>query len=158
MQKQPQRATNLIAYFFATKSNVRKYRWPSWLVYDHNFWQWMADTQDIVWAKTTPSIFTQCFINEQKSSDSWCRHCHSVDHPTVSCPHSPPLARPRQKASSQPQQKKGAICRDFNTKEKGCRWGANCYRKHICSECRGNHPRFRCPKKADTSLSSARDM
>lgn len=155
--KQPQRAADLMAYFFETANNARKYRWPSWLVYDQNFRQRMADTQDIEWAKTNPSIFTRCFTNEQKSSDSWCKHCHSVDHLTISCPHAPQSGSPRQEASPQPQPKKGAICRDFNTKEKGCRWGANCYRKHICSECRGTHPRFRCFKKADAPSTSARD-
>lgn len=45
-QKQPERAVDLMAYFYSTANNARKYRWPLWLVYDQNFRQLMADTQD----------------------------------------------------------------------------------------------------------------
>ena len=154
--KQPDRAADLMAYFFATADNARKYNWPSWIVYDQNFRQLMADTQDKVWAKTNPSIFTRSFIHAQKSLESWCRHCHSVDHTAIECPHS--AAKPKPEVLP-PEPKKGSICRDFNNgKGKGCRWGTNCYRRHLCSDCRGAHPRFKCPtKKTETPSTPGRD-
>ena len=158
LQKQPDRAADLMAYFFATANNARKYRWPSWVVYDQNFRQLMAETQDKVWAKTDPSFFTQCFIHAQKSQDSWCKHCHSIEHTAIECPYSSHGGKPNPEASPQ-EPKKGSICRDFNNaKGKGCRWGANCYRRHVCSDCRGVHPRFKCPtKKTEPPSTSGRD-
>lgn len=157
LQKQPDRATDLMAYFFATANNARKYKWPSWLVYDQNFRQLMADTQDNVWAKTNASIFAQCFINAQKSTDGWCRSCHSIDHVTNSCPHTPHTDSTRP-GTVPTESRRNTTCRDFNTKDKGCRWGANCYRRHICSECRGAHPKFRCShKKEDAPPTTGRD-
>ena len=55
--KQPEQASDLMAYFYSTASNACKYKWPSWLVYDQNFRQLMADTWDNLWAKTNASIF-----------------------------------------------------------------------------------------------------
>lgn len=151
LQRQPDRAGDLMAYFFFTAGNARKYRWPSWVVYDQNFRQLMAGTQDMVWAKTDPGFFTQCFIHTQKAQDSWCSHCHPTEHTGTGCPYSPSTSRPNPAETSSPEhkyEKKGAICRDFNNpKGKGCRWGANCYRKHTCSDCRGAHWRFKCPTK-----------
>ena len=90
LQKQPDRAADLMAYLFATANNARKHRWPSWVVYDQNFRQLMAETQDKMWAKTDPSFFTRCFIHAQKSQDSWCRHCHSIEHTAIECPYITP--------------------------------------------------------------------
>ena len=118
--KQPDRAADLMAYFFATADNACKYKWPSWIVYDQSFRQLMADTQDKVWAKTNPSIFTRSFIHAQNLLESWCRHSHSVDHTAIECPHSSPTAKPNPEVLP-PEPKKGSICRDSNNgKDKGC--------------------------------------
>ena len=63
------------------------------------------------------------------------------------CPYAMSSSRqPPEAPSSEP--KKGAICQDFNGgKGKGCKWGANCYHQHICSDCWGAHPKFKCPNK-----------
>ena len=104
------------------------------------------------------SFFTQCFIHAQKSQDSWCKHCHSIEHTAIKCPYSSHGGKPNPEASPQ-EPKKGSICRDFNNANgKGCRWGANCYRRHVCSDCRGVHPRFKCPtKKTEPPSTSGRD-
>ena len=159
LMRQPERAPDLMAYLFMTTNNARRYRWPSWLVYDQNFRQLMADTRDNVWAKTNPEIFTHCFINAQKSQESWCKICHSVEHTSGLCPSAPPTrsSRPRQDPPP-PDPKRNTICKDFNNKEKGCRWGTNCFRRHICSICRGSHPKSKCRAKGeDTPTSSNRD-
>ena len=151
--KQPERASDLMAYFYSTASNARKYKWPSWLVYDQNFRQLMADTRDNLWAKTNASIFAQCFLNAQKSSEGWCRSCLSVDHASHSCPIAPSTSSGRTRQESASNDGKRGICRDFNAKEKSCRWGANCYRKHICVDCLGAHPRFKCPRRKEDPTS-----
>ena len=162
LQRQPNRAGDLMAYFFFTAGNARKYKWPSWVVYDQNFRQLMGETQDLVWAKTDAGFFTRCFIHAQKAQGSWCRHCHSTEHTAGECPHTPPVSNPSPESSSRESimksEKKGSICWDFNNpKGKGCRWGSNCYRKHICSDCRGAHPSFKCPKKSGPLTTLSRD-
>ena len=162
LQKQPGRAADLMAYFFATANNARKYKWPSWVVYDQNFRQIMAENQDTVWAKTIPALFTECFIHAQKSQESWCKRCHAIKHTTSECPYAVAAngqssigqSSSRQYTEAPPSEhNKGAICRDFNgAKGKGCKWGANCYRHHICSECWGAHPKFKCPNRKQESL------
>ena len=37
------------------------------------------------------------------------------------------------------------ICRNYN-KEKGCTWN-DCKREHVCKQCKGGHPAFKCPVK-----------
>ena len=162
LQKQPGRAADLMAYFFATANNARKYKWPSWVVYDQNFRQIMAENQDTVWAKTIPALFTECFIHAQKSQESWCKRCHAIEHTTSECPYTTAASgqssigqsSSRQYTEAPPSEhKKGVICRDYNgAKGKGCKWGANCYRHHICSECRGAHPKFKCPNRKQEPL------
>ena len=97
LMRQPERASDLMAYLFMNANNTRRYRWPSWLVYDQNFRQLMANTRDNMWAKTNPEIFTHCFINAQKSQESWCKICYSVEHTSGLCPSAPPTgsSRPR---------------------------------------------------------------
>ena len=149
LQKQPGRAADLMAYFFATASNARRYKWPSWVVYDQNFRQLMAESQDLVWAKTNASLFTTCFIYAQRTQDDWCRVCYSVEHSPTECPYATPQSS---RSLQEVEPKKGAICRDFNNlKGKGCKWGSNCYRRHICSDCRGAHPKFKCPSRKSES-------
>ena len=157
--KQPDRVADLMAYFFATADNARKYRWPSWIVYDQNFRQLMEDTQDKVWAKTNPSIFTRSFIHAQKLLDSWCRHCHSVDHMAIECPHSSPAAKPNPKALP-PEPKKGSICQDFNNaKGKGYTYmGSQLLPQTPVLRLPGAHPRFKCPtKKKEIPSTPGRD-
>ena len=43
------------------------------------------------------------------------------------------------------------ICHNWN-KEKGCHW-QKCVRKHICMQCAGDHPGFRCTSKPKPSSS-----
>lgn len=156
IMKQPDRATDLMAYFFTTASNANKYKWPSWLVYDQNFRQLMANTQDKCWAKTNVAIFTQCFIHAQRASESWCRTCHSIDHVAGQCPFSPPTGRGKQEPAPTDNRSRNTICKDFNNRDKGCRWGANCFRRHLCLNCRGPHPKFKCRGKSEESSSTTR--
>ena len=56
LQKQPERAADLMAYLLQTANNAKNFKWPAWLVYDQNFHQRMPDTQDIVWANRAWNI------------------------------------------------------------------------------------------------------
>ena len=116
LQRQPGQATDLMIYFFILASNARRYRWPSCLIYDQNFCQKMANTQDIVWAKTNAIIFALCFLNAEKSSETWCRTCYSVDHPMSSCPQIPP-PRPRAYHSQHSLRGEGPLSAGISTRK-----------------------------------------
>ena len=83
-----------MAYFFMIANNARKYQWSNWLIYDQSFRQLMADTRDNKQVKTSPDLFTQCFINMQNSQESWCKICHSVEHNSGLCPIARPMVGP----------------------------------------------------------------
>lgn len=153
LQKQPHRAADLMAYLIQTVNNAKKFKWPAWLVYDQNFRQLMADKQDLVWSKPDPGIFAQCFLNMGKSAEAWCKQCHSVEHTSASCPLAPPHNNRSSMARTAegPDKLSATICRNYNSKEKGCKWRSNCYRRHLCSECSGPHPKFKCPSKPEGS-------
>ena len=153
VQKQPSQAADLMGYFFLMANNAKKFKWPSWLVYDQNFRQRMADTQDKAWAKTHSGLYASCFLHPQKVAEAWCKTRHGTDHVTSLCPLTPPSRgrTPQQQGAGNVNTggKRNTICRDFNSKEKGCRWEANCFRRHVCSSCKGPHPLFKCRSKGD---------
>ena len=103
--------------------------------------------------KTHPGLYASCFLHAQKVAEAWCKTCHGTDPVSSMCPLTPPSRgrTPQQQGAGNINTggKRNTICRDFNTKEKGCRWGANCFRCHVCSSCKGPHPLFKCRSKGD---------
>ena len=75
---------------FSYGQQCQKFKWPSWLVYDQNFRQRMANTQDKAWAKTHPGLYASCFLHAQKVAEAWCKTCHGTDHVSSLCPLTPP--------------------------------------------------------------------
>ena len=156
LSRQPHRMADLMAYMVETANNVKKYRWPSWLVYDQNFRQQMAARKDEVWAKTDVGIYAQCFMNQSKSSEAWCRACQSIEHNSSSCPLATvsQMNRLNQRQELTAEQKRPAvtICKNFNSK--GCKFNSNCYRRHVCLECQGAHPKSKCPNLSNPTVST----
>ena len=46
-----------------------------------------------VWARPDPGVYAQSFTNYTLSAEGWCKHCHSVDHISDTCPSRPKAAR-----------------------------------------------------------------
>lgn len=151
----PGRVPDLMAYQSLVARTSRKYKWPSWLVYDQNFRQEAAGHPGICWAKVDPSIYTQCFTGQEITAENWCGRCQGLDHATPNCPHqsrkrpwsavnSPsasggmPSSHPA--ASRGPQQ----VCLKFNRYQGDCLFGKECRYQHVCSACRGPHPVSKC--------------
>lgn len=147
---QPNRLPELMAYQLVIAKCAKKYRWPSWVVYDINFRQEAASKPGMSWATVEPSIYTQCFTGMAKDpTDVWCRTCQSLDHSTTSCPLTPSHGTTdRERLSSDsrkeavPDRRRETICKNFNTK--GCSY-PYCVRRHVCMNChRGGHPASAC--------------
>ena len=119
----------------------------SWVVYDQNFCQEMADKGETNWAKIDPGIYTQIFLDQQRSAEQWCRECQAVDHVAADCPLSP---RPAQlkcpKVQLLGKVNERDICKKYNDKERQCTF-KNCRFSHICRICKGRHSQFLCTSK-----------
>ena len=147
---QPQRLPELMAYQFEIAKYARKYKWPSWVVYDINYRQEAAARPSLPWAEAAghreAKFFSQCFTGMAKDpNEAWCRNCQSLDHSTSGCPMMPQQKihrREGQAGETSRTNKPPEICRNYNTK--GCDY-TRCHRRHICLRCGAKHPWSKCP-------------
>ncbi len=148
----PEKATSLLAYAGLIAKLSRKFRWPSWVIYDTAFRQEVADAGRTDWAKIDASLHAQCFSGMATTSEGWCSLCKSLDHVRASCPLQPqttPVKRTAQHLSpfqgGAKRFREGApICLSFNKNEGSCSF-PRCGYRHICLKCHGTHPQSRCP-------------
>ena len=56
----------LMAYQLEITECMKKYKWPSWVIYDINFRQQAANTPGLSWVSIEPGIYSQCFRNMPK--------------------------------------------------------------------------------------------
>ena len=85
----PERVPELMAYQGAIAKASLKYKWPSWIVYDQNFRQEVANNPSQSWARVDPSMYAQCFTGQAISPDNWCARCQCLDHTSAQCPFKP---------------------------------------------------------------------
>ena len=141
----------------------KKFKWPSWIVYDQNFHQDAAGNPDLQWAKVDPSLYTQCFTGQEASSENWCSKCQGLDHQSADCPYAArkrPWSAGGPGAASVPQARNNnwsgqEVCKKYNKFNGDCRYGKSCRYLHVCSGCRGSHPIARC--KAGSNTQQQRD-
>ena len=155
--RHPERVQSLLMYSATIARLSKKFRWPSWIIYDQYFRQEAADTGKADWSKIDSSIYTQCFTG-MALTDGWCSICTSMDHVKGSCPYQsteeqlgqkrpasksrPPQKRPR------PQSKSEEACRKWNKYNyMDCPHGESCIYTHGCSICRAtDHGALKCPQ------------
>ena len=146
---QPQRIPELMGYQYEMARYARKYKWPSWVIFDMHFRQEAACRPTLSWADAAghreSKLYSQCFTGMAKDPrESWCRTCQSLDHSTSLCPMMPPTKVPRRERQTQETSTKASeICRNFNTK--GCNY-PKCQHQHVCLHCKEKHPAFKCPR------------
>ena len=156
----PTRLPDLLSYQYQITRVSQRYRWPSWVIFDQNFRQMVADRGSTTLAHLDPTLFTQCFSGQAKENNTWCLYCHSLEHSSSTCSLRPPPGKrpkpstadtapsPVPQSSADPQ-----ICRNFN-RVKGCRFGDRCYRIHRCAGCGKRHPVTKCPSTEGSSKAS----
>ena len=135
----------------------QKFVWPSWVVYDQNFRQEVANMLGMTWAKVNPSIYLQYFISMAANTEGWCKQCQSIKHPSDRCPDAPPLDPVPHQGQSRgasvckrpwpvlpsPSPKRATLsgpsdfCIMFNRFHGECKFGKSCRFPHVCSQCRG---------------------
>ena len=145
--EQPHRLPELMAYQFDMAKYARKYRWPSWVIYDINYCREAVSRPALSWTEAAgpreAKIFAQCFTAMAKDpTEAWCRTCQSLDHSTLGFPMTPRQKWPCREGESLRSSGSTQICYNYNTK--GCTF-ERCHRRHICLRCREHHPHFKCP-------------
>lgn len=145
--RHPDRLPDLLGYLCQICRASERYRWPSWVVFDQNFRQLVADQGLPSLARLDSTLFTQCFNGQNKEGQAWCQYCHSLDHCSNGCPQRPrppksiKLAEPKPKPTTSII---AEICNNYNSK-RGCKFDKFCRRLHKCSGCGGAHSRSGCP-------------
>ena len=140
----PQRLPQLLAYQAQMASYAKKFRWPTWVIYDQNYRQEKAATQDNNWSQIDTAIYTQCFMTASMAQDDWCSSCNTLDHNSNNCPRNPPPPKRHKPQDGGLAQK---TCDAYNAKGRFCT-RPNCRFLHACQQCRGIHPLYRCPKQS----------
>lgn len=93
----PDRMLDLLGYAVFIAKCSQKLKWPSWVVYDKNFRQQAADENITVRARPDTRVYAQSFTNYNLSAEGWCKHCHSVDHISETCPIRPKSTNPQKR-------------------------------------------------------------
>ena len=71
------------------------------------------------------TLFAQCFNGQSKENQSWCSHCHSLDHASDVCPLKPRPPKSLKLSGYKPEpphSKSAEICHNFNS-QRGCKFG-----------------------------------
>ena len=83
--KHPTRVQSLLIYMAVVAKLSKKLKWPSRVIYDHNFRQEAADMGQLDWSKIDGGSMLMFLSNE-----GWCTLCNSMDHLKAACPCRPP--------------------------------------------------------------------
>ena len=152
LAKHPERAQSLLMYSATIACLSKKFRWPSWIIYDQYIRQEAADSRKIDWSKIDSSIYIQCFIG-MSLTEGWCSICTSMDHVKGSCPYRSAEEHPDQRRWMQkhklpqkrPQSKSDEAWYRFNYMD--CPHGEACLYRHACSICHASdHGVLKCPQ------------
>ena len=113
---------DLMTYLTDTATHAKRFRWPSWVIYDQNFRLDLARKPGLCWARVDATIYAQCFMNMSTNpSEAWCRYCFAFDHVSQACPIAPtrPLkaVEPSRTNDGLPAQQSCEICRKFNSQK-----------------------------------------
>ena len=110
----------------------QKFRWPTWVIYDQNYWQEKAATQDNNWSQIDTAIYTQCFMTAGIAQEDWCNLCNTFDHNSNNCRRNPP---PPKRHKPQDRGLSQKTCDVYNAKGRFCT-RHNCRFLHACQQCR----------------------
>lgn len=149
LMKEPDRATDLLAYCSLIVRASTDYAGEAWLGYDRFFRRQAAaePARFPQWGEISPSIWTQHF--SLAAVRPTCEECGSREHKHCPKPgENPGTSQSRRwgrRPRPYPAQKPPEICKRWN-------WGkecdvATCILRHGCMECEGNHRVSECPRR-----------
>ena len=83
--KSPERAPSLLSCIATICKISKRYKWPSWMIYDEQFRQVAAGTGKNDWSKTDGGIHSYCFNGQCIDTSPWCSTCKTLDHSSETC-------------------------------------------------------------------------
>lgn len=96
LQRYQEKAAALMAYMYEMAKFARKFRWPSWVIYAQNFRLKMAMKPGLDCTSIDSTVYAEFVIHmDVNPTESWCRICQSLDHPSSACPTAPRLQKRR---------------------------------------------------------------
>ena len=147
----------LMAYTATIVKCSKNYDDSAWARYDMLYRKQMAKLKDLKWSMLNPILFSMCFAGKARLGACIC--CLSDLHSSADCSENPAnsgweLSRSGDSSRSAPgavqvreksnKNQAVRICYLYNRKGKDeCIYNP-CKFAHICSGCKGNHPRSQC--------------
>ena len=62
---------DLLGYMAQFAKVSQWFKWSSWVIYDHNFWQEAGSQDSTDWVHLDPSLFAWCFTGQAKQNKAW---------------------------------------------------------------------------------------
>ena len=123
----------------------------------------------LCWSKPDTTLFNFLTLAGRAKKQPSCDYCFSSNHDSTHCPEAffqnplgslsmqllPQMLMPHAATASNQQVR--PICGLFNSR-KGCSYAARCKYVHICTMCKGNHPRFECLQPQAKRFKSIKDQ
>ena len=144
--KTSENVSHMCAYFSTILKASKEYTADWWRLYDFQYRQQAATTNNRDWSVVDTSLFSHCFTGHAKEVSS-CTNCGSLKHDTQDCPRRKGKRPANEDISSQSAKKpKSDLCYNYNYKrpcyQTPCKW------KHACINCQADdHPLLDCPKR-----------
>ena len=156
--KYPKAVPELMAYMATIVKCSKDFNGVAWVQYDRAFRKQMAQLRQLKWSRLNPTLFSLCFAK----ANVVCAFCVSDNHTSEACPDNPANFRqwglqpqetaiPSRSLGAPGRSRAAKICYLFN-KRAGNECTFNpCRYLHVCSACKGSHPRSGCPPQSGES-------
>ena len=148
----PQMVPELMAYQATIIKCCRDFEGLAWAQYDRVYRRQAAQTKDLHWSRLNPTLYSLCFAGKAKRHVA-CNFCLSDNHTSDHCPDNPtkvylPWQQPMPMLGAPvlPAQK-FRICHLFNARDGPRCTYRQCKFSHLCSLCKGTHPRSACERR-----------
>jgi len=147
----PQMVPEFMAYQATIIKCCRDFDGIAWAQYDRVYRRQVAQTKDLHWSKLNPTLYSLCFAGKAKRHVA-CHFCLSDIHSSDQCPDNPaklfpPWQQPMPFTAPVLPAPKLQVCHLFNSRDGPRCTYRQCKFAHICSLCRGSHPRSICNKR-----------
>ena len=163
--KFPKAVPELMAYMATIVKCSKHFEGVAWAQYDRAFRKQMAQLKNLKWSRLNPTLFSLCFAGKAKAN-AVCAYCLSDNHRSEACPENPSCQRqwgwqepvlPSRNLGAVSRGRPARVCYLYNRRAGSeCTFNP-CKYLHVCSACKGNHPRSECqPPSTSGELSGSR--
>ena len=141
----PVKVPQMMAYQKTIVKAYKTYSGQGWVTYDTCYRRRAANTKSLDWDVMDFTLYNETFAGRAKVIPR-CYHCSSEFHSSAECVQAPVQDKPQCTSIKRPVQNVTPVCYDFNNDSRNkCKFKW-CKFAHICTVCRGRHPKSSCPR------------